>query len=164
MANKTNNLLLLGKIAEGYDVEIAHENLANVFEVDLKKIPKLLKKPTIIRRNLTETDASRYVRGLEKIGIPCQIVGKNGAVTNAQSSTVQDDTQVEEMFSLVDNSSNTLVLDSNMLTVVDVKMPFGAMITFIVKLSLASIPALIIFWIIVFAIQMGISSLLFRLY
>ncbi len=145
MANKIYKLVLLGKIAEGYDVEIAHEKLAIVFEVDLKKIPKLLKKPTVIRKNLTKTDASRYKHGLEKIGVPCQIV---------DNTVSQDEANDDATFALVDDKpSNTLVLNSDMLDVIDVKIPFGAMIILVLKVTLASIPALIIIWAIGFILQ-----------
>lgn len=91
MAKKTYKIILLGKIAERYDVEITHEKLAIVFDIDLKKIPKLLKKPTVIRKNLTETYASKYKHGLEKIGVPCQIVDPDGNVIGTQVEPVSKD-------------------------------------------------------------------------
>ena len=162
MANKIYKLILLGKIAEGYDVEIAHEKLAIVFEIDLKKIPKLLKKPTVIRKNLNETDASRYKHGLEKIGVACQIEDENGIATGSVSqpepSQAEDETKVEEMFTLVDSSNNALVLNNDTLNVIDVKIPFGAMVSLVLKFTLASIPALIIFWAIVYILQILAGS------
>lgn len=73
MTDKIYKVVLLGKIAEGYDVEIVHEKLAIIFDIDLKKIPKLLKKPIIIRKNLTSEVALKYQAGLEKIGVFCEI-------------------------------------------------------------------------------------------
>jgi hypothetical protein len=73
MTDKIYKVVLLGKIAEGYDVEIVHEKLAIIFDIDLKKIPKLLKKPIIIRKNLTSEVALKYKAGLEKIGVFCEI-------------------------------------------------------------------------------------------
>lgn len=74
MANdKIYKIILLGKIVEGYDVEITHEKLAIIFEIPLKKIPKLLKNPIIIRKNLTQDVALRYQMGLEKIGVLCEV-------------------------------------------------------------------------------------------
>jgi hypothetical protein len=76
MADNSYKLILSGKIAEGYDVEIVHEKLALVFDIALKKIPKLLKKKTIIRKNLTLDVAFKYKNGLEKIGVLCDITPK----------------------------------------------------------------------------------------
>lgn len=73
MADNIYKLILLGEIASGYDVEIAHEKLANVFDIDLKKIPKLLKRSIIIRKNLSYDDALQYKTGLEKIGVSSKI-------------------------------------------------------------------------------------------
>ncbi|MDM8560767.1 hypothetical protein [Candidatus Parabeggiatoa sp. HSG14] len=74
MADKIYKVVLLGKIEEGYDKEITHEKLALVFDIDLKKIPKLLKKPHVIRKNLTHEVALKYKNGLEKIGVLCDII------------------------------------------------------------------------------------------
>ncbi|MBE9561525.1 MAG: hypothetical protein IMF12_01500, partial [Proteobacteria bacterium] len=60
MSDKIYKVVLLGKIADGYDIEIAHEKLALIFDIDLKKITKLLKKPIIIRSELTYDVAVRY--------------------------------------------------------------------------------------------------------
>jgi len=55
--------------------------------------------------------------------------------------------------------------------VTDIRMPFGSMVIFLVKLALASIPALLIIWAVMFAFVailmllfggMGIFSDLFR--
>ncbi|RKZ41354.1 MAG: hypothetical protein DRQ49_05445 [Gammaproteobacteria bacterium] len=73
MVDKIYNLIILGKIVEGYNVEIIQEKLAIIFDIDLKKIPKLLKKPTIIRKNLSYDVALEYKNGLEQIGVLCKI-------------------------------------------------------------------------------------------
>jgi 6-phosphogluconate dehydrogenase (decarboxylating) len=73
LTENTHKLVLLGAIREGFDPEIAREKLAIVFDIDLKKIPKLLKKPTVIRKNLTPDVAYRYKTGLDKIGVICHI-------------------------------------------------------------------------------------------
>jgi hypothetical protein len=73
MADNIYQVILLGKIAEGYDAEVVQEQLAITFDIDLKKIPKLLKKPTIIRKDLSHDFANRYKIGLEKIGVLCDI-------------------------------------------------------------------------------------------
>jgi hypothetical protein len=71
MTDKIYKVVLLGKIEEGYDKEITHEKLALVFDIDLKKIPKLLKKPHVIRKNLTRDVALQYRNGLEgRLGFP----------------------------------------------------------------------------------------------
>ena len=71
--DKIYKLVLQGKIAEEQDVEVVHEKLAVIFDIDLKKIPKLLKKPTIIRKNLTHDAALEYQAGLKKIGVSCKV-------------------------------------------------------------------------------------------
>jgi predicted transcriptional regulator len=71
--DKIYKLVLQGKIAEEQDVEVVHEKLAIIFDIDLKKIPKLLKKPTIIRKNLAYDVALEYQAGLKKIGVSCEV-------------------------------------------------------------------------------------------
>ncbi|MCK5720849.1 MAG: hypothetical protein KAH84_13005 [Thiomargarita sp.] len=72
--DKNFNLILVG-IEEKEDVEkeITYEKLSIIFDIDLKKIPKLLKKPTIIRKNLTYEIALQYQEGLGKIGVLSKI-------------------------------------------------------------------------------------------
>jgi len=73
MVDKIYKLIILGEIAEGYDVEIIQEKWAIIFDIDLKKIPKLLKKLTIIRKNLSYDVALEYKNGHEQIGVLCKI-------------------------------------------------------------------------------------------
>ena len=74
MTDKIYKVILLGKIAKGYDVEEAQDKLSLILDIDdLKKIQKLLKKPTIIRKNLSRDIAMQYKAGLEKIGVLCEI-------------------------------------------------------------------------------------------
>ena len=155
MANKKYKVILLGEIAEGYDIDITHENLANIFDIDLKKVPKLLKKPTVIRKNLTETDASRYKHGLEKIGVLCQITNKDDENTSQPQKLPAKDT--EEPLALV-TKNNTLLLNNDTLRVIDVKMSFGTMVTLFVKLTFASIPALMILGGISYLIQQLVTN------
>ena len=156
MANKKYKVILLGKIAEGYDIDITHENLANVFDIDLKKIPKLLKKPTVIRKNLTETDASRYKHGLEKIGVLCQITNKDAESTSQPQKISVKDEKTKEPLALVAN--NTLLLNNDTLRVINVKISFGSMVTLFVKLTFASIPALMILGGIGYLIQQLVTN------
>lgn len=44
--------------------------------------------------------------------------------------------------------------DNKKVVVTDIKMPFGSMVIFLVKLSLASIPALLIFYFVLFVFAM----------
>ncbi len=168
MADNSYKLILSGKIAEGYDVEIVHEKLSLVFEIALKKIPKLLKKQTIIRKNLSLDVAFQYKNGLEKIGVLCDITpkpeqenphraetvivnDKDNAINdkdnaiNDKDNAIIDNTGIEgeiEQFSF--EPEQTLTLDCNTLRVINIKIPFGSMVILIIKLILASIPALII--------------------
>jgi len=70
---KIYKLVLQGEIAEEQDIEVVHEKLAIIFDIDLKKIPKLLKKPIIIRKNLAHDVALEYQAGLKKIGVSCKV-------------------------------------------------------------------------------------------
>jgi hypothetical protein len=70
MTEKIYKIILLGKIADGHDKEIAVEKLALVLEIELKTATKLLKKPVVLRKNLTREFALRYKTGLEKSVFP----------------------------------------------------------------------------------------------
>ncbi len=142
-------LILSGKISENYDVEIVYEKLAIVFEIDLKKIPKLLKKPTVIRKNLSYDVVRQYKEGLEKIGVLCDTFPKLESEPNLEAeSFIVDDKEnsiidESDTFSFLEEEK-ALVLDSAQLRVIDIKIPFGSMIILIIKWIIASIPALII--------------------
>ena len=148
-------LIISGKIAENYDVEIVHEKLAIIFDIDLKKIPKLLKKPTVIRKNLSYDVVRQYKEGLEKIGVLCDTSPKLESelipsqetepfiVDHDENSIVDEIVDESDTFSFVEQEK-TLVLDSDQLRVIDIKIPFGSMIILIIKWTLASIPAMII--------------------
>ncbi|MCK5720850.1 MAG: hypothetical protein KAH84_13010 [Thiomargarita sp.] len=145
-------LILIGKIAAGYDVEIVHEKLSIIFDIDLKKIPKLLKKPTIIRKGLNYKIAFQYKQNLEKIGVLCDFLPKLETEFEpiAPTATIED----QETFTLVElEETEVAISDNSKFRVIDIKMTFGAILIFIIKLLLASIPALLIFWVIIHAVQ-----------
>jgi len=146
MADKIYKLILRAKFTKNSDIEIIHEKLAIIFDIDLKKIPKLLKKPTIIRKNLTPDIALQYRDGLEKIGLLCDISPKlksEPILINAEPSQVGTDEAAQ--FSLIGiEDEKTLILDSNTLQVINISIPFGAMVILVIKSFFASIPALII--------------------
>jgi hypothetical protein len=162
---KNYKVILRGQIEEGIDIEEVHEKLAIVFDIDLNKIPKLLKKPTVIRKNLTSKYALAYQIGLEKIGVPCDIeppVETEPSLKKTEFNSIlgdEDNPIIDdpENFSLVEReNSKTLVLDSNTLRVLNIKMPFWSMVILTIKWLLASIPALIILGGIGYLIQMAI--------
>ncbi len=154
MADNSYKLILSGKIAEGYDVEIVHEKLALVFDIALKKIPKLLKKQTIIRKKLTLDVAFQYKNGLEKIGVLSEISPKpkqnnphhvESFTVNDKDDTIIDNTGIEgniEQFSF--EPEQTLTLDHNTLHIINIKIPTGSLVILMIKWILASIPALIL--------------------
>ncbi len=170
MTDKIYKVVLLGKIAEGYDVEIAQEKLAIIFDIDLKKIPKLLKKPIVIRKNLTSAVAVKYKNGLEKIGVLCEIhpsltrdftIEENIPLSNTEisslpaeeeaaelsSTTTLNDkispTQEPQNFSLLDKQKS-LVFSQETLRVINIRMSWWSLTRFSIKWILASIPAIII--------------------
>jgi len=174
MADKIYKVILRGKqtIAKGYDEEIVHEKLSIVFDIDnLKEVKKFLKKPTVIRKNLTGDIALRYKTGLEEIGVLCDIsppieTEPSLVTTQTEPSLVTDQTELNpiledednpiiedpETFSVVD-MEKTLVLDSETLRVLNIKMPFWSMVILTIKWILASIPALILLGGVGFLIQ-----------
>jgi hypothetical protein len=168
MANNIHKVILLGQIKEGEDVEEVHENLAIVFDIDLKKIPKLLKKPTVIRKNLTPEYARAYQIGLEKIGVPCDIeppINTDQSLKKTEDNSFFGDENhsigdEQEDFSLIDiEETKTLVLDGNKLRVLNIKMPFWSMVILTIKWIFASIPALMILAAVGYLLQMAITMI-----
>jgi len=170
MTDKIYKVVLLGKIAEGYDVEIAHEKLAIIFDIDLKKIPKLLKKPVVIRKNLTPGVAVKYKSGLEKIGVLCEIyppLTSNSTLEEslhpgtAEISSFQAEEEAElSSITKLDNDKisptkdpnnfsplkpKSLVFSQETLRVINVRMSWWSLTRFSIKWILASIPAIIVF-------------------
>ena len=166
MANKYK-LILLGKIAAGHDKEIVHEKLAIIFEIELKKIPKLLKKPLIIRKNLSHDVVLQYKNGLEYIGVLCDTDPplKNestSAIHSSEKNSIGDDKDLTtddfDAFSITDDIEEPIeesVDDTEELKtwviqaddkrkVINIKMPLGSMAIFLIKWILASIPAVLI--------------------
>lgn len=169
MTDKIYKIVLLGKIAEGYDVEIVQEKLAIIFDIDLKKIPKLLKKPIVIRKNLTSAVAVKYKNGLEKIGVLCEIhppltsgstLEESLPPSTAEISSFQAEEEAElSSITKLDNDRisptpkpqnfsqlkpKSLVLSQETLRVINVKMSWWSLTKFSIKWILASIPAIII--------------------
>ncbi|NJO14993.1 MAG: hypothetical protein HC877_04370 [Thioploca sp.] len=169
MTDKIYKVVLLGKIAKGYDVEIAQEKLAIIFDIDLKKIPKLLKKPIVIRKNLTSAVAVKYKNGLEKIGVLCEIhpaltrgftIEENIPPSNTEISSLPAEeaaelsstptlndkispTQEPQNFSLLDKQKS-LVFSQETLRVINIRMSWWSLTRFSIKWILASIPAIIV--------------------
>lgn len=171
MTDKIYKVVLLGKIAEGYDVEIVHEKLAIIFDIDLKKIPKLLKKPIVIRKNLAAEVALKYETGLEKIGVFCEIHPplKAAATTEeeislttaAELSAIPTEEAAEfasitelnndkispsaepQNFSILDKDKH-FVLSQETLRIINIRMSWWSLTRFSIKWILASIPAIIV--------------------
>ena len=169
MTDKIYKVVLLGKIAEGYDVEIVHEKLAIIFDIDLKKIPKLLKKPIVIRKNLTAEVALKYQTGLEKIGVFCEIhpplktaatVEEVSPTTAAELSSIPTEEEAEfasltelkndispsaesQNFSILGKDKH-LMFSQETLRVINIRMSWWSLTRFSIKWILASIPAIII--------------------
>lgn len=170
MSDKIYKVILLGKIADGYDIEIVHEKLALIFDIDLKKIKKLLKKPTVIRTELTYDVAVRYRTGLEKIGVLCEI--KPPLETDsAESSPTAPETipELEELEEIraeepekpaqpevVKFAPIGVKLSSDRLQIVDINVSVGAMSTLFIKILLTNIPVAIILGGIIFVIYQAI--------
>lgn len=154
-------LILLGKIAAGHDKEIVHEKLAIIFEIELKKIPKLLKKPLVIRKELSREVVLKYKNGLEHIGVLCDIdpplksettIGDDKDLTKDDLDTfsitdeieepVADD--IEEPVDDTEELKTWMILGDDKRKVMNIKMPLGSMVIFMIKWTLASIPAVLI--------------------
>ncbi|MCK5876692.1 MAG: hypothetical protein KAG43_03565 [Candidatus Marithrix sp.] len=155
MSDKIYKVVLLGKIADGYDIEIVQEKLALVFDIDLKKIPKLLKKPTIIRKELTYDVAVRYQTGLEKIGVLCEIkpplesdLVESDSVPKEPEEILEteekEDKIAEPEEEVIEFAPVEAKLGNSKLQVVDVKMSFSSILLLFIKFILAAIPAMII--------------------
>ncbi len=147
MANNNYKIILLGKIIDGFDSAEVKEKLAIVFEKTEKQIEKLLKKgkPVVVRKNLTAEFALRYKEGLEKIGVLCQIEGDEGG--DLADFTVAETADVTESFKfkeIQEDLPSVLTLGGGTVRVTAIKIPLGALILFLIKLMLASIPAWII--------------------
>jgi hypothetical protein len=150
MTDNVYKIVLLGKIADGFDPEIAYNQLSTIFNIDIKKIPKLLKKPVIIRTHLKRDAALRYQTGLEKIGILCDITPPldSPAVTPSimledSDNSISDDI---EPLSLLDiKTQKTLIINGENLRVINLKMPFSSMIIFLIKSLFAALITLIIY-------------------
>ncbi len=152
MTDNVYKIVLLGKIADGFDAAIAHDQLATIFNIDIKKIPKLLKKPIVIRTNLKRDAALRYQTGLEKIGILCDIIPPlDSPPINTEPDLIIEDSakpiiDETETFSLVDiEKQKTLILDGESLRVINLKMPFSSIMIFLIKGLFAAIVTIMIF-------------------
>ncbi len=175
MTDKIYKLILLGKIAEGYDVEVAQDKLSIIFDIpDLKQIPKLLKKPTVIRKNLSRDVAMQYKTGLEKIGVLCDIdppfetepsfveteIEPNQSVEDVEDDKKKSEVDESDTLSLLEmENSKTLILDNSTFHVINIKIPFSSMIILFIKWTFASIPALIVLWAIGYLLQQAIGIL-----
>jgi hypothetical protein len=176
MSDKIYKVILLGKIADGYDIEIVHEKLALVFDIDLKKIPKLLKNPTIIRKELTFDVAVHYKTGLEKIGVLCEIKPPLETDSKELSPTTTPEEipeqlpekPIEEISEQIPVQTEPEIIEfvpvkiklGDKLRVIDVKMSFGAVMMLYIKIILASIPAALILGGIIFLIQQAIVMII----
>ena len=156
-------LILSGQIAAGYDEEIAHEKLAIIFEIELKKIKKLLKKPLIIRTDLNREVALKYKNGLEKIGIGCEI--SPPLESDKDKAPIVDDSEqaiMDELdtFSIQDepdlHKPQSFVIDGTKFRVINIKLPFFTL----VKWTIASIPAILILNGLFYLLELAIVILL----
>lgn len=168
MTDKIYKVVLLGKIAAGYDVEIVYEKLAIIFDIDLKKIPKLLKKPIVIRKNLTAEVAVKYKAGLEKIGVFCEIhpplttdstpeddlsptAAELAAISTEETTEAVATTESDHIaplaepqnFSILDQDKH-FTLSQETLRIININMSWWSLTRFLVKWVFASIPAIII--------------------
>ena len=153
MTDNVYKIVLLGKIADGFDAAVAHEQLATIFNIDIKKIPKLIKKPVVIRTHLKRDAAQRYQTGLEKIGILCDIIpplDSPPVLVNAETEIIIEDSakptsDETETFTLLElEKQKTLILDGENLRVINIKMPFSSILNFLIKWLFAAIVTIMI--------------------
>jgi hypothetical protein len=142
MSDKTYKVVLFGKIADGFDPAEAKEKLALVFDKSEKKIEKLFKKPrpVVVRKHLTQEMAQRYQMGLDKIGVLCEIQSGKGAARATPAAADSSSPPPIEPFAF--EVGRGITLDN--VRVVHVQMSVGAMMAFLIKWLLASIPAFLI--------------------
>jgi hypothetical protein len=81
-------------------------------------------------------------------------------VLAGQIATAQPHIQPQSSVYAVPVQTAPTVTGMQPVTVVDIRMPFGSMVVFMIKWALASIPAVLIIWIILAAI-IGLGSLIF---
>jgi hypothetical protein len=155
MKEKNYKLILLG-IAEEFNEDEIKEKLSRVFQKSLKQIDKLLKKPSVLRAKVNYKTALQYQNGLERIGALCHIEDDKGVVVdmNSVEELSPDATEEEELQFNPDELIENVILDSSdTLQVIRVRMSFGAMSVFLFKCLLASIPAILLCAVLIFAIM-----------
>lgn len=142
MSDKTYKIVLFGKIADGFDPAEAKEKLALVFDKSEKKIEKLFKKPrpVVVRKHLSQEMAQRYKTGLDKIGVLCEIQHGKGIAQATPTATDSSTLPPSEPFAFEVGRGMTL----ENVRIVRVQMSVGAMMGFLIKWLLASIPAFLI--------------------
>jgi uncharacterized membrane protein YhaH (DUF805 family) len=69
MLNLRYKVTSTGKLMPGVDQRDALENLAQLFKSDVGKMVSLLKRPVTLKRNLSESDADRYIQVLQQAGV-----------------------------------------------------------------------------------------------
>lgn len=66
------NVVLLGKILPDHDKNDVLEKASKLFKIDAKQIASMLNgKRLIIKRNIDETSARRYVEAIARVGLAC---------------------------------------------------------------------------------------------
>lgn len=150
--DKSYKVILQGEFVDGYDPEEVKDKLATVFKKSHKEVEKLLKKPTAIRKNLTQEVALKYKQGLEKIGVLCYVEGDPKPVGKEEISPLDkkvDPYGTKGLAFVVDGEGGNLAI-------VDIKMPFFSMVIFIIKWMLASIPVFIFLGAIAIGLYIGL--------
>ncbi|MDY6991765.1 MAG: hypothetical protein SVR94_04045 [Pseudomonadota bacterium] len=142
-----NYRVILSAISEQVDKKAVEEKLISIFEKDKKAIKKFFKKPkpTLIRKHLTPEAALRYKMGLERLGLVAEI--QDDTLTSTSSTPeVQPKSapgnKAEELAFVQEEVP--LVLSTGQIWVADINISTGALMLFLIKWLLASIPALLI--------------------
>ena len=99
----------------------------------------------LLANDLARTEAERGWRPLR------EVLAGSAAVVPAQPGSV---------YAVAAQGSVPVAPASQAVTVVDIRMPFGSMVIFLIKWALASIPAILILWLIL-ALIIGLLSLVF---
>ena len=99
----------------------------------------------LLANDLARSEAERGWRPLQEV-----LAGRAAAVPAQSQPGIYVATQ----------NSSAAAAGSQAVTVVDIRMPFGSMVIFLIKWALASIPAIIILWLILDTI-IGLISLVF---
>ena len=97
MSEREFNIIITGEFEDGADQEASIQNFAARLKIEVETVRAILAKaPYVLKKNLPEADAKKYLLACKKSGLKCEARRVNTELKRALEPDAPEQTQITE--------------------------------------------------------------------